>query len=306
MYDLSIITSAYNSKNYIDEFIKRTSKVAKEITDRFEIIIVDDNSDDIDEKFYEELIQKNKNIKVVFLNQNYGQAIAITEGIKVSSGKLFYTTDIDLEVNENNIKILYNKILNENRDCIYCINNNDNSKSIFSKIFKFFFFLFAKLFLENSTSLNINSTFIGNEYARKKISRMNFNNNNLSILIFGLKNKNFLKIDRKSDVKTTSYTFEKRFQIALEFFLFNSNKLFSKLIILIMLIFSISFIYFITSLLMFLTNPYKDMVPGYLSLISLIIIFGTLSTLFAFLSFYLAFKNRTARHEEIRILKIID
>tara|TARA_Y100000816_G_scaffold285970_1_gene266351 strand:+ start:659 stop:1579 length:921 start_codon:yes stop_codon:yes gene_type:complete len=306
MYDLSIITSAYNSKNYIDEFIKRTSKVVKEITDSFEIIIVDDYSDDIDEKFYEELIQKNKNIKVVLLNQNYGQAIAITEGIKVSNGRLFYTTDIDLEVNENHIKILYNKILNENRDCIYCVNNNDNSKSIFSKIFKFFFFLFAKIFLENSANLNINSTFIGNEYARKTISRMNFNNNNLSILISKLKNKNFLKIDRKSDVKTTSYTFEKRFQIALDFFLFSSNKLFSKLIILIMLIFSISFIYFIISTLIFLTNPYKDLVPGYFSLISLLILFGTLSTLFAFLSFYLAFKNSTVLHEEVRILKIID
>ena len=70
--------------------------------------------------------------------------MAFAEGINIK-GKYFYTTDI-LEVNPKILNILFDRIIKTNKDCIFFINKNDNSKSKLEKILKFIFFSFARYF----------------------------------------------------------------------------------------------------------------------------------------------------------------
>ena len=72
--------------------------------------------------------------------------MAFYEGIKVSKGKYFYTTDIDLEVNPKYLNILFDRIIKTNKDCIFCINKNDNSKSKLEKFLKFIFLVLQEYF----------------------------------------------------------------------------------------------------------------------------------------------------------------
>ena len=307
MCKLSIITACYNSQNYIENFIKKILKTLEPITNSFEIIIVDDGSTDNSDKVLSKISENNKNIKVVFLKKNYGQATAIYEGIKISRGQYFYTTDIDLEVDEKYLQILYNNITSGSKECIFCLNEIDNSKSLTSKIFKKIFFIFSKIFLENSWMLNVNSTFIATDKCRDRLKKINFNNKNLSVLIHSINNKDFIKINRSKEIKETSYTLEKRFQIALDFFILGSKNFFSRSILLISIsfIFSIFFLFYhLTTLIL---NDFFTPVPGYFSLLALIILFGSLSTFFGFLSFYIALNSKRENDNlENKITKVIN
>ena len=43
---LSIVTALFNSADYVDEFVERCAKAAEQITDNYEIILVNDCSPD--------------------------------------------------------------------------------------------------------------------------------------------------------------------------------------------------------------------------------------------------------------------
>jgi biofilm PGA synthesis N-glycosyltransferase PgaC len=70
--------------------------------DWYELIIVDDNSDDSTFKIANEF-RGIKNIKVL-KNSTSGKKLAINEGIKISSGDLIVTTDADCRMNHNWLK----------------------------------------------------------------------------------------------------------------------------------------------------------------------------------------------------------
>ena len=224
MPKLSIITASFNSDIYVRKYLKSISRIAKKITKSFELIIVDDGSSIKSRQNLLKFSKKYKSLKIVFLKRNFGQAISFYEGIKLSSGKFFYTTDIDLEVDPKTIFMLHSKIIKKKKNCIFCINNNDNSKSILEKLLKFIFFRFAKIFLKNSWLLLISSTFMGSADCRKQIEKINFDNKNLSLLIFKLIKKDFIKIDRNLIGKKTSYTYKKRFEIAFDFLKYSFTK----------------------------------------------------------------------------------
>ena len=224
MPKLSIITASFNSDIYVREYLKSISRIAKKITKSYELIIVDDGSSIKSRQNLLKFSKKYKSLKIVFLKRNFGQAISFYEGIKLSSGKFFYTTDIDLEVDPKTIFLLYSKIIKKKKNCVFCINNNDTSKSILEKSLKIIFFRFVKIFFKNSWLLLISSTFMGSADCRKQIEKINFDNKNLSLLIFKLIKKDFIKIDRNLIGKKTSYTYKKRFEIAFDFLKYSFTK----------------------------------------------------------------------------------
>ena len=223
MVKLSIITASYNSNIYLERYLNKMVKQVNKITNSYELIIVDDGSRIDSRRHIKQFKKKFKNLKLVFLKKNYGQAVAFYEGIKVSKGKYFYTTDIDLEVNPKYLNTLFNRIIKTKKDCIFCINKKDNSKSKLEKILKFIFFSFARLFLNNSWLLQMSSTFAGTAKCRDIIKQINFNSKNLSILIFQLFNKDYIRINRTLLNKNSSYSFKKRFEIALDFIVRSFN-----------------------------------------------------------------------------------
>jgi len=97
----------------------------------FEIIIVDDNSNDFSKKILKKY-DKYKNIKIIYNKKNLGVAGAANIGLKNSKGKYVVRVDADDYVTKNFLNFLI-QYLDENKEvfcvsCDYFLVDNDENK----------------------------------------------------------------------------------------------------------------------------------------------------------------------------------
>ena len=89
---VSIIMPAYNAEKYIEEAIE---SVLKQTYRNWELIITDDKSTDDTPKILDEYIRKDARIKVIYLKNNSGTAIARNTSIEYASGRYLAFLDSD-------------------------------------------------------------------------------------------------------------------------------------------------------------------------------------------------------------------
>jgi putative glycosyltransferase len=95
--DLSIVTTMYYSSPYIQEFYDRICAVAKEITEDYEIILVNDGSPDDSLDIAVALYEKDPKVRVIDLSRNFGHHKAMMTGLMHTKGELVFLIDCDLE-----------------------------------------------------------------------------------------------------------------------------------------------------------------------------------------------------------------
>lgn len=98
---VSIITPSYNSKDFIGETIE---SVLSQTYKNWEMIIVDDCSNDLSQEYIEKYSQKDGRIKLIKLNENVGAGIARNEAIKSAKGKYIAFLDSDDLWEKNKLK----------------------------------------------------------------------------------------------------------------------------------------------------------------------------------------------------------
>jgi len=94
---LSIVTTLYNSSDYIEGFYERITNTALKITGDYEIIFVNDGSKDDSLEKAVSLFQKDDRIKVIDLSRNFGHHRAIMTGLSHARGDYVFLIDSDLE-----------------------------------------------------------------------------------------------------------------------------------------------------------------------------------------------------------------
>ncbi|MFZ1547919.1 MAG: glycosyltransferase family 2 protein [Candidatus Nitrotoga sp.] len=94
---LSIVATMYRSFEYVDPFCERIATAAREITDDFEIILVNDGSPDDALQRAVARAGNDPRLIVVDLSRNFGHHKAMMTGLDYAQGDLVYLTDIDLE-----------------------------------------------------------------------------------------------------------------------------------------------------------------------------------------------------------------
>ena len=95
---LSIVTTLYNSENYIAEFYNRSCAAAKIIAgDDFEVIFVNDGSPDDSLMHAINLHHQDAHAKVIDLSRNFGHHKAMMAGLNYASGEYVFLIDSDLE-----------------------------------------------------------------------------------------------------------------------------------------------------------------------------------------------------------------
>lgn len=106
---ISVVSPIYKAENTLYELVSRISSTVKQITEDFEIILVDDFSPDNSWKVIENLSKEFPQIQGVKLSRNFGQHYAITAGLDHISGDWIVVLDCDLQDRPEEILNLYKK-----------------------------------------------------------------------------------------------------------------------------------------------------------------------------------------------------
>ena len=108
---ISVVVPIYNDQEVIAELHRRLRPVLEAITDRYELILVDDGSRD---RSWEEMLQvrrSNGHVRAVRLSRNFGQQSAIAAGLSLTSNDLIVLMDSDLQDRPEDIPALIDALL---------------------------------------------------------------------------------------------------------------------------------------------------------------------------------------------------
>jgi putative glycosyltransferase len=95
--NLSIVATLYQSAPYIEEFCKRSIIAAKNVTEDYEIVLVNDGSPDDSLVRAVRLQELDSHVIVVDLSRNFGHHKAIMTGLSYAQGEKIFLIDSDLE-----------------------------------------------------------------------------------------------------------------------------------------------------------------------------------------------------------------
>jgi len=117
----SVVIPVYNSEKTLEELVSRIHLVFKKITPYYEVILVDDGSQDHSWNLLEKFHREDKRVKIIQLMRNYGQHAAIICGFNYCSGMFVITMDDDLQNPPEEIPKLIKAISNSDYDGILAI-----------------------------------------------------------------------------------------------------------------------------------------------------------------------------------------
>jgi glycosyltransferase involved in cell wall biosynthesis len=92
---LSLVIPIFNEEENIVPLYRELKKVLETLERRYEIIFVDDGSDDAGSEVLKQLAQQDNMVKVIQLRKNFGQTAAIAAGVENAQGEIIVTMDGD-------------------------------------------------------------------------------------------------------------------------------------------------------------------------------------------------------------------
>lgn len=115
---LSVVVPLYNEKESLPELSVWIEKVMHQHQFDYEIIFVDDGSNDGSWEIIQELSKQNPNIKGISFRRNYGKSAALNVGFEHACGDVVITMDADLQDNPEEIPELYRMITEDKFDLV--------------------------------------------------------------------------------------------------------------------------------------------------------------------------------------------
>lgn len=103
-YNISFVFPMFNEAENIAETIRRTTALASQICDDYEIVIADDASTDGSADIVAKLATRDGHIKLVRLKVNTKFGGALKEGLKAAAKDIIVYTDSDLPAKEDDIR----------------------------------------------------------------------------------------------------------------------------------------------------------------------------------------------------------
>ena len=143
---LTIVTTLYRSVPYIYEFYQRMSNAAGKVTKDYEIVFINDGSDDESLEKAVEIHRNDHKVKVVDLSRNFGHHKAIMAGLSQAKGENVFLIDCDLEEDPELLEMLYMKLNEaEDADVVYGIQRFRKGGFVEKKGGELFYKLFNRL-----------------------------------------------------------------------------------------------------------------------------------------------------------------
>lgn len=146
---VSILVPVYNIEKNIEKNINILIEKISPFMTNFEIIILDDGSEDNSKKAIEKICAENKNIIGVYSKENHGKGNALKRACEIANGKYIIFCDGDMEIDPSQLENFFEIMHKENADIVIGSKRHKNSVVNYSntrKIISFVYFMFVKIF----------------------------------------------------------------------------------------------------------------------------------------------------------------
>lgn len=211
---ISVVSPVFNSGKTIKKFILTLVKNLKKTHQKYEIVLINDNSTDNSKKIINKI--KKKYIVFVDLKENIGQHKALFEGLKIAKGSTIITLDSDMQDNPSYIPTLFLKY--KKKSSIYMVDLKKNYKN-FRNIISITYWFVLKILILKKISLNPTNYLI---FSRQDLDELLKKKTNLiPYFDFVMLNKNielYKGIKLKRTEKKTSYNFKKLLILSVNIF----------------------------------------------------------------------------------------
>ena len=110
MKTISVVIPIFNEGENISPLYQELKAVMEKLGAEYEVIFVDDGSDDASNEILQRLAQGNKRIKVIQFRKNFGQTAAIAAGVEHAQGEIIVTMDGDRQNDPQDIPRLLEQL----------------------------------------------------------------------------------------------------------------------------------------------------------------------------------------------------
>src|SRR5690606_35210471 len=143
--EISVVIPVYNEQENIPILYERLCKTLSAISLKFEILFVNDGSQDASQKRILELAEKDERVRYLELSRNFGHQIALSAGLQISNAQATVITDAGLHAPPELITELYTTY-KQGLDVVYAKRQNREGETLLKKFTaKLFYRLMKRL-----------------------------------------------------------------------------------------------------------------------------------------------------------------
>lgn len=140
--DISVVIPLYNEAPNLPGLVEWISRVANGEQYSYEIILVDDGSNDNSWEVIQDLVDQHATVRGIRFQRNYGKSAALHTGFQATQGEVVITMDADHQDSPDEIPGLRKMILEDGYDLVsgWKKKRYDSviAKNLPSKVFNFF------------------------------------------------------------------------------------------------------------------------------------------------------------------------
>lgn len=268
---LSIVSPVYKAENILHQLVIEIHQHLVQITEDYEIILVDDGSPDHSWQRIEAICQTNPKVKGIKLSRNFGQHYAITAGLTASSGEWIVVMDCDLQDNPIYIPQML-EIAKTKQKLIVLTKKKSRKHSIFKNITARLFFRVFNYLADNQRAAETEGSFslLHRKVANAFLQIKDVHRHYLLIVRWLGFNIGYLQIEHRERYEgKSSYTFRKLVRHAIDGITSQSVKL---LRISISIGFLFVFLFFCYALYVLIQYFTKGALAGWTSLTLLVLL----------------------------------
>ena len=142
--EISIVIPVYYSASIFPVLYERLVKTLEEVSSAYEIIAVVDGCTDQSATIIAEINARDPRVKMIEFSRNFGNQMAITAGLRYSSGDFVVVIDDDLEDPPELIPQLVARA-NEGFDVVYAVRKKREISWLRHAVFRAYYRVFSKL-----------------------------------------------------------------------------------------------------------------------------------------------------------------
>ena len=131
--DVSVVIPVYNEVENILAMYRQLTDVLDPFGRSYEILFIDDGSNDGGRELMKSLAEQDSRVKLVFFRRNYGQTAAMQAGLQMAVGDTIVTLDGDLQNEPGDIPMMIEK-LDEGYDLVHGWRKNRQDRWLSRKL----------------------------------------------------------------------------------------------------------------------------------------------------------------------------